>query len=167
MLNEKKKMELEQELDGLQEICNQFYVKAQYTGVHAFIEFCGLTNEFMKICQQTLDEEIDFNDCNIHLGKPMKVYDFNLEYIAEKFSCIFGSSLREDKLNLFYSLMKSKLDYKINKQKQISKPIDSNEEKDKINFNRLILSLTWIGQERGFDGIEFGTEVDADIKDGL
>ena len=75
-------------------VSSAFYPAACNTGCHAFIEFTGLMNEFIKICQQSLTAEVDFATSNTHSGKPLVVHTFNAAYIVEKLDCIFGPSIK-------------------------------------------------------------------------
>lgn len=76
-------------------VSSAFYPAAAATGCHAFIEFCGLQNEFIKVCEQTLAAGKDFTCSNTHGGSvELEVREFNISYFAEKFDCIFGPMLR-------------------------------------------------------------------------
>jgi hypothetical protein len=69
---------------------SQFYAAAQATGVHAFIEFTGLMNEYIQICEKNPG----FMHANTHSEKPLVLADFEAAYLAEKLDCIYGPSLR-------------------------------------------------------------------------
>jgi len=71
-----------------------FYPAAVSTGVHTFIEFTGLMNEFLRICEQSDAEDVDFASASTHTGKPLVVYPYNADYIVEKLDCIFGPSIK-------------------------------------------------------------------------
>lgn len=63
--------------------------------------------EYIKICQQTLNRGIDFTTCNVHLGQSLVIEDYNIQYLAEKFSCIFGA-LDEKSLDKLLATIKAK-----------------------------------------------------------
>jgi len=73
-----------------------FYGTAASIGVHAFIEFAGLMNEFIKICQQSEEKGVDFTMCNTHTGRPLIIEHWHAAYLAEKLDCIYGPSLSEN-----------------------------------------------------------------------
>jgi len=70
-----------------------FYRAAAAIGNHAFIEFAGLMNEYIKACEAALDEGIDFTQCNTHSRHPLPIEPFHAKYIGEKLGCIYGPSL--------------------------------------------------------------------------
>lgn len=71
-----------------------FYGKATWIGHHAFIEFTGLINEYIKLCENALDNGVDFTRTDVHSASmvlPME--DFHRDYLNEKLQCIYGVSL--------------------------------------------------------------------------
>jgi hypothetical protein len=89
--------ELREMLSGMQKLSNTFYARAIHIGNHAFIEFCGLMNEYIKMCSMAFDKGQDFTQSNIHSGKPLVVMqDYHAKYLGEKFGCIFASSFGGD-----------------------------------------------------------------------
>lgn len=70
-----------------------FYANAVQVNNHAFVEFCGLMNEYIKICQQTMDADIDFTECTGHGSKRLIMKPYNINYIREKLYCIFGEKI--------------------------------------------------------------------------
>jgi hypothetical protein len=82
--------ELKDMIAKMRDVSSRFYPAAAATGVHAFIEFTGLMNEFIKICEQSLAAEVDFATSNTHSGKSLVVHPYNAAYIVEKLDCIFG-----------------------------------------------------------------------------
>jgi hypothetical protein len=78
---------------------SNFYAMAQMIGVHPFIEFTGLINEYIKCCEKAHKEGIDFSQCNKHSGKELPIEDYSIDYINEKLECIFtGRSLMKEKV---------------------------------------------------------------------
>lgn len=65
-----------------------FYSQATLIGNHAFIEFTGLMNEYIKVCEQAVANGEDFTRANIHTGRPIPSY--MVKYFEEKMSCILG-----------------------------------------------------------------------------
>lgn len=68
---------------------NVFYLLAQKIGVHPFIEFCGLMNEYIKACSDANKEGIDFSECNIHSGIALPMEQYHVNYVNEKLECIY------------------------------------------------------------------------------
>lgn len=87
------KEELQASITEMQQVTSAFYAGAIHTGNHAFIEFCGLMGEYIKICQTTLDQGIDFTKANIHCGQNLVFHEYNENYLKEKLECIYGTSL--------------------------------------------------------------------------
>lgn len=83
------KAQREQCLIKMQAASDAFYKAAVLAGNHAFIEFTGLMNEFIKICQENHDRGIDFTDANTHCSTRMKVAPYQMNYLREKLGCIF------------------------------------------------------------------------------
>lgn len=75
---------------------NAFYVGAVKSGVHAFIEFTGLMNEYIKICEEmTAEYDFSWHVANIHSQDDyLKFQPHHAAYLAEKLDCIYGKSLR-------------------------------------------------------------------------
>lgn len=86
--------ELEKELrvcvKGMEAASALFYAAAIRTGNHAFIEWTGLINEYIKLCEAAAAQGIDFRFLNIHCGKHLPMRPHNLHYIQEKLDCIYG-----------------------------------------------------------------------------
>lgn len=80
-------------IDKMRRVSSAFYWSAANTGCHAFIEFNGLMNEFIQICERAVDQDLDFNTCNTHTGQSLPVNPHNIEYLAEKLNCIYGPAL--------------------------------------------------------------------------
>src|SRR5690606_39064603 len=73
---------------------NAFYRSATGIQHHAFIEFAGLMNEYIKLCGAALEQGIDFTLTNVHSGRAaLPMEDFHRAYIEEKLDCIYGVSL--------------------------------------------------------------------------
>lgn len=71
-----------------------FYAGAVRIGCHGFIEFTGLMNKYIDLCDAANKDGVDFNTTNVHHGTPLKVREHDIDYLAEKFECIFGTTLR-------------------------------------------------------------------------
>lgn len=67
-----------------------FYGMAVQTGVHTFIEFCGLQSKFIDLCAELLAAGVEFPMVSVHTGKRVKVAEHHIDYLAEKFECIYG-----------------------------------------------------------------------------
>lgn len=86
-------MQLKAMIDGMHAASDAFYKHAVRVGNHAFIEFTGFMNEYIKLCEDALARGVDFTRANVHSGAelvPMQTY--HADYIGEKFGCIFASS---------------------------------------------------------------------------
>lgn len=89
-------------LTAMRQVSLAFYMKAANIGCHPFIEFCGLMNEYIKMCQQAHEKGIDFTNANAHSGVALPMRSFEAAYIGEKLGCIFGPSLQDpDNLRAF------------------------------------------------------------------
>lgn len=91
------KEEREQILSKMHEASNTFYGMAVRTGDHPFIEFTGLINEYIKLCEAAHANGMDFTQANIHSGQGLPIQDHNVSYLGEKLGCIYGPSLDEEK----------------------------------------------------------------------
>jgi hypothetical protein len=76
-------------LDEMQAASNAFYLHAVRIGVHPFIEFSGLLNEYIKACREAQAAGIDFSECNTHSGLHLPLESHSVDYINEKLECIF------------------------------------------------------------------------------
>lgn len=77
-------------------ISSEFYGKATFAGVHAFIEFAGLMNEFIQVCRAAQADGMDFTQANTHTGNALPFMEHNARYLAEKLNCIYGPALTEN-----------------------------------------------------------------------
>lgn len=76
-------------LEKMRETAESFYYSAIKIGVHPFIEFAGLMNEYIKVCVDAHNAGIDFSECNRHAGNHLPMRDYQIEYLNEKLDCIF------------------------------------------------------------------------------
>jgi len=97
------KVQLEEMVKGMNAVNSAFYPSATKIGHHAFIEFCGLMGEYIKMCEAALAAGEDFTTTNIHVGGALPIRGYNALYLAEKFECIFGTtfSANPDMAKLF------------------------------------------------------------------
>jgi hypothetical protein len=84
--------ELRAMISKMTKASNAFYAAAIQIGAHAFIEFTGLMNEYIKVCAEALARGEDFTLANTHTGKPLPMYPHEAAYLAEKLQCIFSWS---------------------------------------------------------------------------
>ena len=61
---------------------------------HAFMEFNGLMSKYVDLCENMFKKDIDFRTMNTHLGSPVPCAAHDIEYFAEKLSCMFGPAVR-------------------------------------------------------------------------
>lgn len=77
-------------LRGMRGASDYFYSMAVRIGVHAFIEFTGLMNEFIKLCEEAHAAGIDFTMANVHTGQHLPFQPHHIAYLYEKLECIYG-----------------------------------------------------------------------------
>lgn len=92
-VNARTPAELDAMLQSMRETSDAFYRCAFRIGCHPFIEFCGLMNEYIKMCHNARDAGIDFADANAHSGRALPMQEFEAAYLGEKLGCIYGPSL--------------------------------------------------------------------------
>jgi hypothetical protein len=90
-----RKEELAAMIAKMRELTAAFYPRACVIGCHAFIEFTGLMNEYIKLCEEALAQGIDFTEASIHGGKSLPMQSYQRDYLNEKLECIYGRSLDE------------------------------------------------------------------------
>jgi hypothetical protein len=83
----------------MKRITDAFYGRATGVGVHAFIEFCGLMNEFVQVCQEAHARGVNFTQANTHSGQELPFAPHHATYLAEKLNCIYGPSLLSNEAN--------------------------------------------------------------------
>ena len=86
-------------LTMMSDASNRFYAATTRIGCHPFIEFCGLMNEYIKICHRAHADGLDFNLCSEHTGVALPMEDYEAKYLGEKLGCIFGPTLRDPRLS--------------------------------------------------------------------
>jgi len=98
--------ELAEMINKMKRVSDAFYRPAANSGNHAFIEFTGLMNEYIAVCQNTMAKGRDFTACNTHVGQPLIAEEYQIRYLAEKFDCIFGPMLSVEKnREIFFKAM--------------------------------------------------------------
>lgn len=86
--------ELRAMIAGMRNASAAFYGDARRIGCHQFIEFCGLMNEFIGLCEDAVAKGQDFTETSIHGdGKPLPMRPHHRAYLNEKLECIYGHSL--------------------------------------------------------------------------
>ena len=89
----RSKEELEEMVAAMHAASERFYGAAIHIGNHAFIEFTGLMNEYIKLCAEAILQGIDFTECSRHTGQALPMANHHAAYLAEKLACIYGESL--------------------------------------------------------------------------
>jgi hypothetical protein len=87
-------------LQKMKKVASAFYPAACKTGCHAFIEFTGLMNEYIQLCEMAHQQGIDFNTANVHVGAALPMQQYMAKYLGEKLGCIYGTSLSDPELFL-------------------------------------------------------------------
>lgn len=86
--------ELAEMITKMHAASDAFYRAAASTGCHPFIEFTGLMNEYIKLCEEALARGQDFTETSIHGGgNPLPMQSYHRDYLNEKLECIYGTSL--------------------------------------------------------------------------
>lgn len=92
--------EMRETIRRMRKINAAFYDTVFFQGIggtcHAFVEFCGLQAAFIDMCEQALVEGIHFPSANTHSGQPWPVEEHKVDYLAEKFNCIYGFALAQN-----------------------------------------------------------------------
>lgn len=84
-------------LQEMKKASDAFYAAAVKIGNHPFIEFTGLMNEYIGVCQGAHKAGIDFTDCSTHSGQDLPMASYQVKYVNEKLECIFtGRSVMAD-----------------------------------------------------------------------
>lgn len=86
-------MDPEKQLQEMQAAADAFYAAAIKIGVHPWIEWTGLLNEYIKVCREAHRSGIDFANCNKHMGVLLPMRGHQLDYINEKLECIFSGQV--------------------------------------------------------------------------
>lgn len=72
-----------------------FYSLAAQSQCHAYLEFTGILNEYIKICEENLARGIDFREENVHKGSSkIVIKDYQIDYMNEKLMCIFQGLIK-------------------------------------------------------------------------
>lgn len=85
--------EREAALAKMRAASHDFYYAAIKIGVHPFIEFTGLMNEYIKLCEGAHKAGTDFTECNKHSGEELPMQPFEIDYMNEKLECIFNGRI--------------------------------------------------------------------------
>lgn len=86
--------ELTECIDAMQEASDRFYHAATRIHNHPFIEFTGLMNEYIKVCEHNAAQGRDFRQASRHTEQgPLELHDFQVSYIREKLECIYGEQI--------------------------------------------------------------------------
>ena len=92
------KEEMGQMVKDMRDVCSSFYSQAQRIGNHPFIEFCGLMSKYVDLCENAMVKGIQFPFASKHSGNSLPAHGHDIKYLAEKFDCIFGTSLQKPEL---------------------------------------------------------------------
>lgn len=90
----------------MRDVANIVY-RLQSCEVHAFIEFNGM-QKYVDLCGRAADAGVDFTMFNTHNDRAFTVHEHDIEYLAEKFDCIFGPLFRRNLV--LWDLFKKKLE---------------------------------------------------------
>lgn len=95
-LDEQTTAELEECIAKMKAASSAFYIAAIHCeGNHAFIEFTGLMNEYIAVCEDRMREGVDFRFINKHCGAP-PLAPYRLAYLNDKIDCIYGVVFRQE-----------------------------------------------------------------------
>lgn len=82
-------------LQRMRDASNRFYAAAAAAGCHAFIEFTGLMNEYVKLCQEAEAAGLEWVHANVHGGNHLPFAPHHIAYLSEKLECIYGRGLTD------------------------------------------------------------------------
>lgn len=87
--------ELRAMISGMRAASGAFYRDAVRIGNHPFIEFTGLMNEYIQLCQAALAQGVDFTETSAHGSghSALPMQSHHRKYLSEKLECIYGVSL--------------------------------------------------------------------------
>lgn len=88
--------ELQSLCRNMRQTANAIYPMLIACHVHPFIEFNGLMQKYVDICEYAAEKGIDFPLASEHSGEAIPVHEHDMLYLAEKLRCIFGPVLDED-----------------------------------------------------------------------
>lgn len=83
----------ERTLDRMRHASSVFYALAAQAGCHGFLEFTGLMNEYIKVCEEAEARGAPWLHANVHSGKHLQLEPYHVEYLREKLECIYGEAL--------------------------------------------------------------------------
>lgn len=100
VMTPERRAELAMKIVAMKHVSSAFYLGARAAGVHPFIEFTGLMNEWLQLCRAALDAGIDFTEISVHSSPKdgLPIQSFHAQYLGEKFGCIFVQWLREPEM---------------------------------------------------------------------
>jgi hypothetical protein len=82
--------ELAEMVRKMRRVADGVYGPLAATGCHPFVEFCGLMQKYVDVCEACVEDEVQFPHATRHSGGVLPVETHDLEYLAEKLGCIFG-----------------------------------------------------------------------------
>lgn len=83
-------------LARMRQASDGFYYEAVRCNNHPFVEFTGLMNEYIKLCEEAHAQGIDFTMLSKHTGRHLPFQDYHRAYVREKLECIYGEELLAD-----------------------------------------------------------------------
>jgi hypothetical protein len=83
----------------MQKASNEFYIASANSQCHAFVEFTGLMNEYIKVCEdfQKVNPDDDFREYSGHSGKELCLQIHQKMYILEKLECIYQQQILRER----------------------------------------------------------------------
>jgi len=75
---------------AMRRVANGIYPQLVACGRHPFIEFCGLMQKYVDVCERAAERGIQFPFASGHCDTPLPVEPHDLLYLAEKLECIFA-----------------------------------------------------------------------------
>lgn len=94
-MTDERRAELLQITVNMRKASDVFYWMAFRCGNHAFIEFTGLMNEYINVCDSAAKQGIDFTMASTHTGVALPFRPHHQQYLLEKLECIYGPSMPE------------------------------------------------------------------------
>lgn len=88
------KEELQETVALMRQLCRDFYWSCFRTEMgsrcHPFLEFNGIMSKYVDLCRNAAEQGFAFPAASVHSGVEFPMASHDVDYFAEKFSCIFG-----------------------------------------------------------------------------
>ena len=83
------------------DVKDSFYAGARKVEIHQFLEFAGMISVWIDMVA-TSSEQLSSDQFKYNWGTIAHVKEHQIEYLAEKFDCIFGELFRDEKMRSIF-----------------------------------------------------------------